>query len=118
DMAFQAAGAVAIKEAAAVQGAVALLEPIDEVTVIVGEEYLGAIMTDISGRRGQMLGSDADGDHHAIIKALVPAAELSRYAIDLRGLSHGTGSFTRSFHGYELLPQNLAEEAIKAAHRN
>jgi len=117
DMAFQSAGASGIKEAAAAKGVIALLEPIDEVTVIVGEEYLGTIMTDISGRRGQMLGSDSDGDHHAIIRALVPASELSRYAIDLRGLAHGTGSFTRSFHGYELMPQNLADEAIKASQK-
>ena len=105
DMAFQMAGALAIKEAAA-NGSVALLEPLDLVTVTVGDEYLGAVMTDLSGRRGQVLGSDAL-DRKAVVRALVPQAELSRYAIDLRSIGHGSGTFTREFHGYELLPSHL-----------
>ena len=79
------------------------------VTVTVGEEYLGAVMTDLSGRRGQVLGSDSV-NRKAIVRALVPQAELSRYAIDLRGIGHGSGTFTREFHGYELLPGNLLEK--------
>ncbi len=114
DMAFQLAGQHALKEAAANKSIVALLEPIDEVTITVGEEYMGAVMTDISGRRGQMLGSDS-ANHKVIIRALIPQLELSRYAIDLRGLAHGTGTFTRDFHGYELLPPNLVEKLAKKA---
>ena len=106
DMAFQMAGALAIKEAASTDGAVALLEPLDLVTVTVGEEYLGPVMTDLSGRRGQVLGTDSL-ERRAVVKALVPQAELARYAIDLRGIAHGSGSFTRDFHGYELLPGQL-----------
>jgi elongation factor G len=112
DMAFQLAGSLAIKEAATPK-TVALLEPIDEVTVTVGEEYLGAVMTDLSGRRGQVLGSDSV-EHKAIVRALVPQSELARYAIDLRGIGHGSGTFTRSFHGYELLPSNLVEKFAKS----
>ncbi len=112
DMAFQLAGSLAIKEAAGPK-TVALLEPIDLVVVTAGEEYLGAVMTDLSGRRGQLLGSDAE-NHKAIVRALVPQSELSRYAIDLRGIAHGTGTFSREFHGYELLPQNLMEKYAKA----
>ena len=112
DMAFQMAGSLAIKEAATPKS-VALLEPLDLVTVTVGEEYLGAAMTDLTGRRGQLLGSDAE-NHKAIIRALVPQTELARYAIDLRGIAHGSGTFTREFHGYELLPANLMEKYTKA----
>ena len=112
DMAFQLAGANALKEAAGNPKNVALLEPIDLVTITVGEEYMGAVMTDISGRRGQMQGTDSDG-RKVVIRALVPQLELARYAIDLRGLGHGSGTFTRSFHGYELLPANLVEKFAK-----
>lgn len=109
DMAFQMAGAAALKEAS--QGNVALLEPIDKVTITVRDDYMGAVMTDLPGRRGQMLGSDTEG-RLVTIEALVPQSELARYAIDLRGLTHGTGSFTRAAHGYELLPPALADDLI------
>lgn len=112
DMAFQLAGAAALKQAAAEAKNVALLEPIDLVTITVGEEYMGAVMTDLSGRRGQMLGTDSV-DRQAVIKALVPQLEMSRYAIDLRGLAQGSGTFTREFHGYEILPANLVEQFSK-----
>ena len=115
DLAFQMAGALALKEAAAKAGTTALLEPIDRVTVVVDEQYMGAVMTDISGRRGQLLGTDADEAHHTIIRALIPQSELSKYAIDLRGLARGSGSFTREFSGYEILPPMLADQVIAAA---
>ena len=115
DLAFQMAGAIALREAAAKPGATALLEPIDKVTVTVDEQYMGAVMTDVSGRRGQLLGTDADDNHHTIIHALIPQSELSKYAIDLRGLARGSGSFTREFHGYELLPQQQADQVIAAS---
>ncbi len=118
DMAFQMAGAQALREAASKPGTTALLEPIDDVTVTVDEQYMGAVMTDVSGRRGQLVGTDADDNHHAIIHALIPQSELSKYAIDLRGLARGSGSFTREFHGYEIMPQMLAEQMAAANKEN
>lgn len=112
DMAFQLAGAQALKEAASNASIVALLEPIDLVEITVGEEYQGAVMTDISGRRGQMLGTDTVG-RKVVVRALIPQLELSRYAIDLRGIGHGSGTFTRTFNGYELLPSNLVAKFAK-----
>ncbi len=113
DMAFQLAGQHALKEAASTK-TVTLLEPVDEVTVVVGEEHMGAVMTDLTGRRGRLLGTDSDAAGRAIIKAVVPQSELSKYAIDLRGLAQGTGSFTRTFQGYELLPATLVDAVVKA----
>ncbi|WP_203569081.1 elongation factor G-like protein EF-G2 [Aestuariimicrobium ganziense] len=106
DMAFQTAGSLSLKDNAKPHQ-VALLEPVDDVTVTVGEEYLGVVMTDLSNRRGRVLGTDAGGPHEVVIRAQVPASELSRYAIDLRGLAHGSGSFTRTFSGYEQAPESV-----------
>ena len=113
DMAFQSAGALALKEAAA-PDKVALLEPLDEVAVTVSDAYLGSVMTDLSNRRGQVLGTTSGEDGTSIVRALVPQSEMSRYAIDLRGLAQGTGTFTRTFHGYEIMPPGAAQEVIKA----
>jgi elongation factor G len=112
DMAFQMAGSLALREAAK-PGLVTLLEPLDLVTVTVDDHYLGAIMTDLGSRRGQMLGTDSDDNHRVAVKALVPQSELSRYAIDLRGLAHGSGSFTREFHGYDAMPAPLVQQAVE-----
>jgi elongation factor G len=107
DMAFQSAGALALREAA--QGAqVALLEPFDEVCVIVPDDLVGGVMSDLSSRRGQLLGTDKVGDDRTVVRANVPQRELVRYAIDLRSSTHGAGTFTRSFAHYEPMPANLA----------
>jgi elongation factor G len=113
DMAFQAAGALALREAAG-QGAVRMLEPYDEVSVLVADEHIGSVMSDLSARRGRLQGSEQAGDGRTAVKAHVPQLELVRYAVDLRSITHGAGSFTRSFSHYEPMPEDLA---AKAAHR-
>jgi elongation factor G len=100
DAAFQTAGSLALKDAAE-KGTVVLLEPIDEVEVRMPEEHLGTVLGDLSGRRGRVLGTETDetGDR-MLVRAEVPAAELLRYAVDLRGLTSGTAAFTRRFATY------------------
>jgi elongation factor G len=107
DFAFQMAGALALKEAAAATK-VTLLEPIDEVSVLVPDDLVGAVMSDLSGRRGRVLGTDTAGNDRTVVKSEVPQVELTRYAIDLRSLSHGAASFTRSFARYEPMPESAA----------
>ncbi|TDE08596.1 elongation factor G-like protein EF-G2 [Jiangella asiatica] len=107
DMAFQTAGGLALKEAAAAAG-VNLLEPVDEISVMVPDDYVGTVMGDLAGRRGRVLGTEAVGSGRTVVRAEVPQTEIVRYAIDLRAMSHGTGTFTRSYARYEPMPQNVA----------
>jgi elongation factor G len=113
DFAFQMAGALALKEAAAAAKA-ALLEPIDEVSVLIPDDLVGAVMSDLSGRRGRVLGTDTAGNDRTLVKSEVPQVELTRYAIDLRSLSHGAASFTRTFARYEPMPESAAAR-VKSA---
>lgn len=114
DVAFQTAAALALKEMASTQ-TMALLEPIDTVRVTVDDEYLGAIMTDVSTRRGQILGTNQaeDQEGRSVLTASIPQLELLDYAITLRSLAHGTGTFTRELSGYEQLPDRLAKEHLE-----
>jgi elongation factor G len=101
------AGGLALREAAAATR-VNLLEPVDVVSVLVPDDMVGAVMSDLAGRRGRVLGTDKVGEDRTVIKAEIPEVELTRYAIDLRSLSHGAGSFTRSFARYEPMPESAA----------
>jgi elongation factor G len=114
DAAFQMAGALALKEAAAAAG-VAMLEPIDTVHVVVDDEYVGTIMSDLSTRRGRVTGTTSAGNGRSEISAEVPQIELTRYAVDLRSLAHGTGSFTRSYVRHAQMPQHQVEKVLAAA---
>ncbi|RAJ35908.1 elongation factor G [Kitasatospora sp. SolWspMP-SS2h] len=107
DAAFQTAAALALKEAAD-HTAVAVLEPVDEVRVLLPDEYQGAVLADLSARRGHVLGTEIGGEGLSLVRAEVPALELARYPLDLRSLSHGTGQFTRAYRRHAPMPAHLA----------
>jgi len=117
DMAFQKAGRAALRDAVDKAKGV-LLEPVDEVSVLVADDYVGGIMSDLSSRRGRVIGTEPVGSGRTLVKAEVPELEILRYAVDLRSLSHGTGSFSRSYLRHEPLPAHLAEKVAKDAASN
>ncbi|OBA59645.1 elongation factor G [Mycobacterium sp. 1100029.7] len=107
DFAFQMAGSLALREAAAATK-VSLLEPIDEISVLVPDDFVGAVLGDLSARRGRVLGTETASQDRTVVRAEVPQVELTRYAIDLRSLAHGAASFTRTFARYEAMPESAA----------
>jgi elongation factor G len=92
-----------------------LLEPVCNLTVFVDEQYLGAVLSDLSGKRGKVQGQNPIGGGILEIKAQVPQAELMRYAIDLKALTASTGSFELQFDHYSPISGRIAEDVIKAA---
>jgi elongation factor G len=114
DAAFQTAGSLALKEAAE-KATVVLLEPVDDVVIKVPDQFLGAVMSDLSGRRGRVLGNepDPDGQERTLVRAEVPATELVRYAVELRAMTSGSGTFRRSFARHEPMPAHLADQVKK-----
>jgi len=115
DMAFQTAGALALKEAAKA-GLIHMLEPVDELSVLVSDEYVGAVMGDLSTRRGRVTGTEPIGNGRSLVKADVPQVEITRYAVDLRSISHGTGTFSRHYLRHEPMPSQLAAK-IQEEHK-
>ena len=110
DMAFQTAAGMALREAAN-DSTVAMLEPVDEVHIEVSDDAVGGVLADLRGRRGQVHGTEpSEVSGRTVIHAEVPAHELARYPVDLRSVSHGTGTFTRSFVRYDYMPPALARE--------
>ena len=114
EMAFKIASRNAFKDAMRNAGPV-LLEPVMNITVWVESKYLGDIMSDLSGKRGRVLGQNSLSGDIEEIRALVPQSELLKYAIDLRSITSGTGSFETSFSHYDPLSGKLADDVIKAA---
>lgn len=110
DIAFQIAGAQALKQAFQ-QAKPILLEPIMKVRIIVPETNMGDIIGGLNSKRGRVLGMDTEGKKQVIL-AHVPLAELQMYEPELRSMTGGRGSFTMAFESYEELPANLAENVI------
>ncbi|MBB4895115.1 elongation factor G [Streptomyces olivoverticillatus] len=114
DAAFQTAGALALREAAA-EARIHLLEPVAEVQVLVSDDYVGPVMSDLSGRRGRVLGTEQSGTGRTLVRAEVPEIEIGRYAVDLRSISHGTGRFSRTYARHEPMPPQAADRIREQA---
>jgi elongation factor G len=113
ELSFKLAARNAFREAMK-QASATLLEPITNLTVFVEDKYLGDVMSDLSSKRGKILGQDAAGGI-VEIHAQAPQAELLRYSIDLRSITSGTGSFTVEFDHYAPISGKISEDVIKAA---
>ena len=113
EMAFKIAARMCLKKAMQEANPI-LLEPIMEMKITVPEEVMGDVMGDLNGRRGKVMGMDAEGKYQ-VIKAQVPMAEVLRYALDLNSITGGRGTFTMEHSHYEELPAQLAEKVIAAA---
>ncbi|MBV7332984.1 elongation factor G [Chloroflexi bacterium TSY] len=110
DIAFQTAGREAFKLAMQEAGP-SLLEPIYSMEVIVPEEYMGDVMSDLNTRRGRVQGMEQKGNR-SVIKAHVPFAEILRYGTDLRSMTQGRGVYTIEFDHYEPVPSHLKDQIV------
>jgi elongation factor G len=109
EMAFRTAASVGFKDALAKAGVV-VLEPVSLLTVRVPAAYQGDVMGDINSRRGRVQGTGSS-DGESEVTALVPTAEILRYAIDLRSMTGGRGSFMATHDHYDVLPSHLIDRA-------
>jgi elongation factor G len=110
EIAFKIAGSIAFQEAASRANPV-VLEPILEVQVTTPDDYMGDVIGDLNQRRGRILGIEPAGRLQRI-RALVPQAELYKYATSLRSLTQGRAAHTRTFHAYEDVPQAEVQKVI------
>lgn len=115
DISFKIAGMMAFKEAFQLADP-KILEPIYEIEVLVPEELMGDVVTDLQGRRSIIVGMDSKGTYQ-VIKARTPLAELDRYSTSLRSITQGRGNYTGRFAEYAPVPgdiqKKLAEEYKK-----
>jgi elongation factor G len=113
EMSFKIAGSLALQNCVK-EAQPYLLEPIVELEVLVPEDQMGDVLSDLNSRRGRVLGMESAGGGHQRIKAHVPMAETFRYATDLRSMTGGRGSFTSKFLAYEQCPAHIAEKVVAA----
>ena len=110
DICFKIAGAQALKKGLS-QGQPILLEPIMNIKVSVPEDFTGDIIGDLNAKRAKVLGMNPE-DGRNVIEAQVPQAEILRYAIDLKSITQGRGSFTTEFSHYEETPPHASQKII------
>jgi elongation factor G len=110
DIAFKIAAAQALKKGLS-QGQPVLVEPIMKLTITVPDSYTGDITSDLNTKRGRVLGMNP-GNGVNVIEAQAPYSELLRYALNLRSLTQGRGSFVMEFDHYEEVPAHLSQKII------
>lgn len=111
ELAFKVAGSMALKKAME-QGNAIILEPVQKLTVIVDEQYMGDVIGDLNSKRGKVVGMRSEKGKQ-IIEALVPLAEVLNYANDLNSITQGTGEFKMEHSHYEPVPPKIAEKIIQ-----
>jgi elongation factor G len=92
-----------------------LLEPVLSIQVAVPDNYTGDVMSDLNTKRAHVSGMTPGAHSTTTIEAVVPAAEVQRYATDLRSITQGRGSFTTEFSHYQPVPPHIAEQIMAAA---
>jgi len=112
EAAFKMATSIAIKKGILSADPI-LLEPIDEITVLTPESYMGDIIGKLNSKRGKILGMDPKGKGITEVKALIPESELYKYATDLRSQTQGRASYSLKFSHYDPMPDKLAEKIIE-----
>ncbi|MCR5757511.1 MAG: elongation factor G [Selenomonas sp.] len=112
EAAFKTAAAIAIRKGV-MDASPILLEPLDTIRVITPEYYMGDVMGKLNSKRAHILGVDSKGKDMSEISALIPEAELYRFATDLRSLTQGRGSYTLEFARYEPVPEREAVKIIE-----
>ncbi|MBC7326674.1 elongation factor G [bacterium] len=116
DIAFQIAASIAFKNAAQ-QADPVLLEPIMNVTVYVPKAFTGDVLGGLNSKRGRIIGIESESPLIDKIIAQVPLAEMLKYAIDLRSITGGRGTFTMSFSHYEEVPPHIAQQIIESSRK-
>lgn len=90
-----------------------ILEPIYDLEVYVPSDFMGDVMSDLQGRRALIMGMDSEAGYQKL-QAKIPLKELSNYSISLSSITGGRASFTTKFASYELVPNDVQQELIKA----
>jgi elongation factor G len=112
EMAFKLAASQAFKKAASAANPV-ILEPVNELRVTIPDTYTGDVMGDLTSKRAHVTGMVPEGNGYSTIEALVPAAEVQRYATDLRSITQGRGTFTTKFHSYQQVPPHMTDAVVQ-----
>ena len=92
-----------------------LLEPVVKMAITVSEDNVGDVYSDMSGRRGRVLGSDSAGGDLQTVNAEVPLAEVTTYARSLSSMTGGQGSYSMEFSHYDVVPPNVQQEILAKA---